>query len=98
MSDSQICQFITLNPAIPAFKGLIKIHKRYAPIRPVINWRNAPVYNAAKFFNKRFTFVHFTPHLFQRKECFYSYWGFTGMPVGENIGLVSLETMVLPMG
>ena len=29
-------------------RGLIKIHKTDDPIRPIINWKEAPAYNLAK--------------------------------------------------
>jgi hypothetical protein len=48
-SDSQKRKFIHLNPSPPTFKGLINIHQQEAPIRPVINWRNTPSYNVAKW-------------------------------------------------
>jgi hypothetical protein len=37
-------KFIILNPSALTIKGLIKLHKLDHPIRPVINWRNAPAY------------------------------------------------------
>jgi len=48
-SDSQKWIFINLNPSTPAFKGLINMHQQEALIRPVINWRNTPSYNVAKW-------------------------------------------------
>jgi hypothetical protein len=37
-----------MNPSSPTIRGLIKIHKPEAPIRPIINWKQAPAYNLAK--------------------------------------------------
>jgi hypothetical protein len=33
---------VNFNPTAPTMRGLIKLHKENMPIRPVINWRNAP--------------------------------------------------------
>jgi hypothetical protein len=33
-------KYINMNPASPTIRGMIKIHKADAPIRPVINWRS----------------------------------------------------------
>jgi hypothetical protein len=33
-----------LNPSAPTIRGLLKVHKDNCPIRPVINWENAPAY------------------------------------------------------
>jgi hypothetical protein len=41
-----------MNPTAPTIRGLIKIHKAEVPIRPIINWRNAPAYKIAKALTK----------------------------------------------
>jgi hypothetical protein len=40
-------KLINMNPTPPRFHSLIKIHKVNMPIRPVINWKQAPVYKLA---------------------------------------------------
>jgi hypothetical protein len=51
IQQAQKWQYINLNPTAPTIKGLIKIHKIDHPIRPIVNWRNAPAYKLAKLFN-----------------------------------------------
>ena len=46
-------KLINLNPSTPSIKGLIKLHKPDHPIRPVVNWRNAPAYKFAKSFSQK---------------------------------------------
>jgi hypothetical protein len=41
-------KYINLNPSPPIIRGLIKVHKADSPIRPVMNWRNAPAYKLEK--------------------------------------------------
>jgi hypothetical protein len=41
-------KYISLNPTTPRMRGLIKFHKTESPIRPVVNWKNAPAYKLAK--------------------------------------------------
>jgi len=41
-------KYINLNPGTPVLRGLIKVHKEDTPIRPIVNFRNAPTYNLAK--------------------------------------------------
>jgi hypothetical protein len=36
---------INLNPDAPVLRGLIKVHKEDAPIRPVVNYKSAPSLN-----------------------------------------------------
>jgi hypothetical protein len=45
-------KYVNLNPTAPNIRGLIKIHKQEAPIRPVVNWTNAPAYKVAKLLTK----------------------------------------------
>jgi hypothetical protein len=40
-------KYIPLNPTTPRMTGLIKTHKTESPIRPVVNWKNAPAYKLA---------------------------------------------------
>jgi hypothetical protein len=44
-------KFINLNPTPPRIQGVIKVHKIDAPIRPVINWQNAPTYRLSQHFS-----------------------------------------------
>ena len=37
------------NHTSPRIKGLLKLHKPNNPIRPIVNWWNAPAYKVAKF-------------------------------------------------
>jgi hypothetical protein len=46
-------KYINLNPSPPNLRGLVKIHKPNAPIRPIINWRNAPAYELAKLISDK---------------------------------------------
>jgi hypothetical protein len=39
---------VSLNSSTPVIRGLVKIHKEDAPIRPIVNWKNAPVYKLAR--------------------------------------------------
>jgi hypothetical protein len=46
-------KYIKLNPTSPKIRILIKIHKKDSPIRPKVNWKNAPGYNLAKLLSKK---------------------------------------------
>jgi hypothetical protein len=45
-------KFIQIKPQAPKLNALIKLHKENLPIRPVVNYKNAPTYNIAKFLAK----------------------------------------------
>jgi hypothetical protein len=52
ISDYQRHQLININPKAPNLKGLIKLHNQDLPIRRIVNWKNAPLYQTAKLFKK----------------------------------------------
>ena len=41
-------KYIKLTPSSPTTSGLIKIHSVDFPVRPTVNWSNAPAYKLAK--------------------------------------------------
>jgi hypothetical protein len=57
-----------MNPSAPSLKRLIKIHKPDQPIRPVVNWRNAPAYQLSRLFNKKINQLSPLPHAFNIKN------------------------------
>jgi hypothetical protein len=54
-------KYINMNPFAPTIKGLIKLHKQDQPIRPVVNWRNAPAYKLSRLFTQKVN--HLAPYL-----------------------------------
>jgi hypothetical protein len=46
-------KYTNMNPSATTIKGLIKVHKPGQPIRPVVNWRNAPAYHLARSFTQK---------------------------------------------
>jgi hypothetical protein len=57
-----------MNPSAPSIKGLIKIHKQDQPIRPVVNWRNAPAYQLSKRFTNKINLLTPLPHSLNLKN------------------------------
>ena len=51
-------KYINLNPSIPMIRGLIKIHKVETPIRPIVNWKNAPAYKNRQNVSKTTTITY----------------------------------------
>jgi len=60
-------KYINMNPSAPSIKGLIKIHKPYQPIRPVVNWRNAPAYKLSRLFTEKIHRIAPLPNAFNIK-------------------------------
>jgi len=57
-----------MNPSTPSIKGLIKIHKPDQPIRPVVNWRNAPAYRLPKLYTENIHRLAPMPNAFNIKN------------------------------
>ena len=52
---SEKWKYVNLNPAAPTMRGLVKVHKEDTPIRPIINWKNAPGYKLTKMLAGKLT-------------------------------------------
>jgi len=61
-------KYINLNPTPPMIRGLIKIHKEDSPIRPVVNWKNAPAYKLAETLSKKTQYMHSPSIYLQHKK------------------------------
>ena len=57
-------KFINLNPSAPTIRGLVKLHKLDQPIRPIVNWRNAPAYNLSKLLALKIKQLTPLPYIF----------------------------------
>jgi hypothetical protein len=61
-------KYINMNTSAPSIKGLIKVHKPDQPIRPIMNWRNAPAYILSILFTDKINHLAPLPHSFNTKN------------------------------
>jgi hypothetical protein len=61
-------KYINMNTSATSIKGLIKIHKQDQPIRPVVNWHNAPAYHLSKLFTNKINHLSPLPQAFNIKN------------------------------
>jgi hypothetical protein len=64
INKNQKWKYTNLNPSAPTLKGLIKLHKTDQPIRPVVNWQNAPAYKLAKLLSQKIQDLSPLPYTF----------------------------------
>jgi hypothetical protein len=57
-------KYVNMNPCSRTIRGLIKIHKPEAPIRPIINRKQAPAYSLAKLGSDRLSQELHLPYAF----------------------------------
>jgi hypothetical protein len=59
---------VNLNPTPPTIGGLVKIHKQEHPIRPIVNWTNAPAYKLAPLLIQKCTSYIPLPYVYNIKN------------------------------
>jgi hypothetical protein len=59
---------VNLNPSTHTISGLIKINKPDVPIRPIINWKEAPAYKPARKLTKNHEIFIPLPYIFNVKD------------------------------
>jgi len=70
---------------------LIKIHKEDAPIRPIINWSNAPAYKLAKMVSKKLKSYIPLPYNFNVNNIVHLINDLTDTPYDPNLKLSSFD-------
>jgi hypothetical protein len=84
-------KYINMNPAAPTIRGMIKIYKADPPIRPVINWRNAPAYKLVKKLTKKLQTYIPLPYTFNVKNSVLLIEDFSNIPFNPNLQFVSFD-------
>jgi hypothetical protein len=82
-------KFINMNPTALTIKVLIKIHKENAPIRPIINWRNASVYKVTKMLTKKLQIHIPLPYTFNVKNSVHLIEELSNITYSSNLQLAS---------
>jgi transposase-like protein len=83
--------YTSLNPSAPVIRGLPKIHKDNIPIRPVINWKQAPAYKLAKFSSQLLQTHIPLPNTFNVKNSLHLMNDLMEIPYQQDIQLVSFD-------
>jgi len=82
---------INLNPDAPVLRGLIKVHKEDAPIRPVVNYKSAPSYNLAKWFAKVLKEYIPLPNIYNVPNSVHLMKELADIPYAPDLRLASLD-------
>jgi hypothetical protein len=83
-------KYFNLNPTAPTIRGLVKVHKG-APIRPVVNWKNAPAYKLAKLLARKIHTYIPLPYTFNVENTVQLMKDLTELPYDHNIKFASLD-------
>jgi hypothetical protein len=83
--------YTNLNPSAPTIRGLPKIHKDSTPVRPVINWKQAPAYKLAKFLSQLLQTHVPLPNTFNVKNSTHLMNDLKEIPYQQDIQLVSFD-------
>jgi len=85
-------KYTNMNPHPPNIRGLLKIHKPDAPIRPVVNWQHAPAYKLAKSLSDRLQQELQLPYTFNVKNSIHLMSEISNIaPYNSNTRLASFD-------
>jgi len=84
-------KYINLNTATPNIRGLIKIHKHEAPIRPIVNCKTAPAYKLEKPLTKIFQAYIPLPYAFNVKNAVQVIDDLVDIPYNQKQKLASFD-------
>jgi hypothetical protein len=84
-------KYINLNPSPPILKGLPKVHKTNIPIRPIVNWKNAPAYHLAKLVTDVITREIPLPNTFNIMNTIHLMTDLNEIPFTQHLHLASLD-------
>lgn len=73
--------------------GLIKIHSVDSPVRPTVNWSNAPAYKLAKMLSKNLEIYIPLPHMFNIKNTIQLMKDLLEIPFDKDLKFVSFDIM-----
>jgi hypothetical protein len=83
-------KYVNLNPTVPTIRGLVKGHKEGAPIRPTVNWKNAPAYKLAILLARKIHTYIPLPYTFNVENTVQLMNDLTDLPYDHNIKFASL--------
>jgi hypothetical protein len=84
-------KYLILNPSAPLISGLLKIHKFDSPIRPTVNWKQAPAYKIAKLLSKKVQQYTPLPNTFNMKNSTHLIQDLYEIPFDSNLHLLSFN-------
>jgi hypothetical protein len=80
-----------MNPSAPTIKGLIKLHTPGQPIRPVVNWRNAPAHNLTRSFSQKIRQLAPLPNTYNIENTRDLIDKLIHTPISPNVRFASLD-------
>jgi hypothetical protein len=80
-----------MNPSAPSIRGLLKIHKPDSPIRPIVNWKQAPAYKIAKLLTKKLQQYIPLPNTFNVRNSTHLIQDLADIPFDSYLHFVSFD-------
>jgi hypothetical protein len=82
-------KYVNLNPYPPIIRGSIKIHKTDSPIRPIVNWKEAPAYKLAKMLTKKLGILIPLSYIFNIKNSIQLLEDLLDIPFDKDLKFIS---------
>ena len=84
-------KYVNLNPTALNIRSLLKVHKEDAPIRPTVNWKNAPTYKLAKLLARNINTYIPLPYMCNVENTVQLVNDLTDLPYKHKIKFASLD-------
>jgi len=84
-------RFVNMNPQTPRLKGMIKVHKDNMPIRPVVDYTEAPAYYLARELNNILDTLLPLPNAFNDTNSLQLMNEVSDIPFTTDLHLASLD-------
>jgi len=84
-------KYVNLNPTAPTTRGFVKVHKEGAPVRQIVNWKNAQAYKIAKLLARTIHTYIPLPYIFNVENSVQLMNELTDIPYDHNIKFASLD-------
>jgi hypothetical protein len=84
-------RYINLNPNTPVLRGLVKVHKKDTPDRPIVNFRGAPSCKLAKMLAKKLKTYIPLPYIYNVQNSVQLVKDLSDIPFAPNLKLASFD-------
>jgi hypothetical protein len=84
-------RYVNLNPDTPLLRGLVKVHKKDLPVRPIVNYRSAPCYRLAKMFSEKLKTYIPLPYIYNIQNSVQLMKDLSDFPFSPNLKVASLD-------
>jgi hypothetical protein len=85
-------KYSNMNPKAPNLHATIKLYEQNTPIKQVVNWKNSPAYNLAKFITNTLKETVDLPFTYNIRNSIQLIYDLNNITINENTRICSFDT------